>query len=64
MVHIGNDWDELLKDTFASENYQQLRQFLIREYSTHRVYPDMYDLFNALRYTCLLYTSPSPRDRG
>ena len=51
MVHIGNDWDELLKDTFASENYQQLRQFLIREYSTHRVYPDMYDLFNALRYT-------------
>ena len=51
MVHIGNDWDELLKDTFASENYQQLRRFLLQEYRTHRVYPDMYDLFNALRYT-------------
>ena len=51
MVHIGNDWDDLLKDAFASENYQQLRRFLYHEYKTRTVYPDMYDIFNALKYT-------------
>ena len=51
MVHIGNDWDELLKDYFASEPYQALRAFLAQEYRTHTVYPDMYDIFNALKYT-------------
>ena len=51
MVHIGNDWDELLKDYFASEPYQALRAFLAQEYRTHTIYPDMYDIFNALKYT-------------
>ncbi len=51
MVNIGNDWDTLLADEFQSENYQQLRQFLIQEYRTHTIYPNMYDIFNALRYT-------------
>jgi uracil-DNA glycosylase len=51
MVHIGNDWDALLAPEFASESYQKLRQFLIQEYRTKRIYPDMYDIFNALKYT-------------
>ncbi len=51
MVHIGNDWDEILAADFASESYQKLRQFLIQEYRTKRIYPDMYDIFNALKYT-------------
>ncbi len=51
MVHIGNDWDDLLKEDFAGENYQQLRRFLYSEYKTGTVYPDMYDIFNALKYT-------------
>ena len=51
MVQIGNDWDALLKDYFASEPYQQLRAFLAQEYRTHTVYPNMYDIFNALKYT-------------
>ncbi len=51
MVHIGNDWDALLADVFASEHYARLRTFLKQEYATHRIYPDMYDIFNALRYT-------------
>ena len=51
MVQIGNDWDELLKDEFQKEYYQKLRIFLAREYKTHTIYPDMYDIFNALRYT-------------
>ena len=51
MVSIGNDWDHLLKDEFQKEYYQKLRRFLIYEYRHHTVYPDMYDIFNALKYT-------------
>ena len=51
MVHIGNDWDALLADYFASEQYQTLRKFLAEEYRTHTIYPNMYDIFNALKYT-------------
>ena len=49
MVHIGNDWDALLADYFASEQYQTLRKFLAEEYRTHTIYPNMYDIFNALK---------------
>ena len=48
MVHIGNDWDELLRDEFQKEYYQRLRRALIVEYRTRTIYPDMYDIFNAL----------------
>jgi len=51
MVHIGNDWDEVLKDEFTKPYYLKLRRFLAMEYRTHTVYPDMYDIFNALKYT-------------
>ena len=48
MVHIGNSWDDLLKDEFDKDYYLKLRQFLIGEYKNHTVYPDMHDIFNAL----------------
>lgn len=51
MVHIGNDWDELLADQFTSDYYLNLRKFLKQEYARHRVYPNMHDIFNALKYT-------------
>ncbi len=51
MVNIGNDWDALLKDEFNSDYYLRLREFLKSEYSTTRIYPPMYDIFNALKYT-------------
>ncbi len=51
MVHIGNSWDELLHDVFASSDYAALREFLKSEYSHYRIYPDMHDIFNALKYT-------------
>ena len=51
MVHIGNDWDERLNGEFDKPYYQQLRQFLIEEYRHHTVYPNMHDIFNALKYT-------------
>lgn len=49
MVNIGNDWDEVLKDLFESENYKKIRDFLKEEYSRHTVYPSMYDIFNAFK---------------
>ena len=51
MVVLGNDWDEILKDEFEKPYYKQLRAFLKSEYSTHTIYPDMNNIFNALKYT-------------
>ncbi|MBO4693965.1 MAG: uracil-DNA glycosylase [Clostridia bacterium] len=51
MVNIGNDWDSILKDEFLKPYYKSLRVFLKKEYSAYRVFPDMYDIFNALKYT-------------
>ena len=51
MVNIGNEWDKLLQGEFDKEYYLKLRTFLAREYKTRRIYPDMYDIFNALKFT-------------
>ena len=51
MVHIGNDWDEILKDEWEKPYYKQLRAFLKQEYTTKQIFPDMHDIFNALKYT-------------
>lgn len=51
MVRIGNDWDELLKDEFNKEYYQQLRSFLIGEYNKETVYPSAEKIFEALKLT-------------
>ncbi len=51
MVHIGNSWDSILKEDFESESYLKLRAFLAEEYRSRRIYPDMHDIFNALKYT-------------
>ncbi len=51
MVNIGNDWDEILKDEWEKPYYKKLRAFLKSEYSAYTVFPDMYDIFNALKYT-------------
>jgi len=50
-VNIGNSWDELLKEEFEKSYYKQLRKFLIQEYKTREIYPSMYDIFNALKFT-------------
>lgn len=48
---LKNDWNELLKDEFSKEYYLTLREFLKNEYNTKTIYPDKYDIFNALHYT-------------
>ncbi len=51
MVKLGNEWDDLLKAEFQEEYYLRLRSMLKQEYQNQTVYPDMYDIFNSLRYT-------------
>jgi uracil-DNA glycosylase len=41
----------LLKDEWEKPYYKNLRGFLKQEYRTQTVYPDMHDIFNALKYT-------------
>lgn len=48
---FNNDWDNLLKEEFEKEYYLNLRKFLIEEYRTKKIYPNMYDIFNALKFT-------------
>lgn len=48
-VNIGNDWDIILADQWDRVYYQNLRKKLITEYRNYTVYPDMYDIFNALK---------------
>lgn len=49
MVNLGNDWDNILSDEFEKPYYRELRDFLKAEYSTRRIFPDMHDIFNALK---------------
>lgn len=51
MVRLNNDWDDILKDEWEKPYYRKLHNFLKEEYSTRRIYPDMHDIFNALKYT-------------
>lgn len=46
-----NDWDELLKDELEKDYYKKLREFLAEEYKTKTIYPNKYDIYNALNFT-------------
>lgn len=50
-INFKNDWQELLEEELSKEYYLKLRQFLITEYKTTTIYPNMHDIFNALHYT-------------
>ena len=50
MVNIGNRWDEILKDEFQKDYYLKIREFLKYEYSHYRIFPDMNDIFNSLKF--------------
>ena len=52
MAILHNDWAPRLSEEFQKPYYLKLRQFLRQEYRQHTIYPDKYDIFNALHYTC------------
>ena len=51
MIKITEEWDEILNEEFNSFEYRNLREFLKTEYSNHTVYPDMYNIFNSMKFT-------------
>ena len=51
MVQMNNDWDAILAGEFEKDYYKKLRDFLKEEYGARRIYPSMYDIFNALKHT-------------
>lgn len=51
MTILNNDWEAMLASEFEQPYYKELRQFLKEEYQGRTIYPDMYDIFNALRLT-------------
>ena len=44
-------WEELLVDEFKKPYYLELREFLKEEYRTKVIYPNMYNIFEALKHT-------------
>lgn len=51
MIQLGNSWDTILEGEFEKPYYLKLREFLTEEYKTHTIYPDKYNIFNALKLT-------------
>jgi uracil-DNA glycosylase len=51
MPILKNDWADYLEQEFSKDYYLRLRKFLVEEYRTRTIYPNMYDIFNALHYT-------------
>ena len=51
MVHLGNDWDEILAGEFEQDYYKRIRYWLKKEYAEQTIYPAADNIFNALRYT-------------
>ncbi len=56
MAILKNDWSSHLEQEFEKPYYLRLRQFLIEEYRSKVIYPDKYDIFNALHFTPLADT--------
>jgi len=50
-MHIGNDWDIVLKDIFESDDFRNLIIRVNEEYSKHTCFPIKQDVFNAIKLT-------------
>ncbi|MEH7331714.1 uracil-DNA glycosylase [Neobacillus drentensis] len=51
MAILKNDWASLLEGEFEKPYYQHFHKILKEEYQTRDIYPDQYDIFNALHLT-------------
>jgi len=50
MVKFNNSWDDILKDEFEKDYYKNIREFLKYEYSHYKIYPNMNNIFDSLKY--------------
>jgi len=50
-MNFENDWALLLESEFEKDYYKTLQAFLIKEYASHTIFPEMNDIFSALHLT-------------
>ena len=60
MVNIYDNANQLAKDLQETEQFKDLKKSLEKLKNN----PESLDLYQRMDKLCLLYTSPSPRDRG
>ena len=53
MSAISNDWLEPLSPEFKEPYYKKLYETVVKEYSTHQIFPPSDDIFNAFNFTPL-----------
>ena len=53
MQIFKNDWEQYLQEEMQKPYYRELRQFLIGEYRSRQIFPDMYSIFNAMDF-CIM----------
>ena len=51
MFNLENDWKDILKDVFNSDEVKKLQDFLNVEYDTKVIYPSRENIFTALKLT-------------
>ena len=51
MINIGNDWQSFFDIEQQKPFYKNLKRFLVQEYATKTVYPQMQDIFKAFELT-------------
>lgn len=51
MEDLLNDWNELLLEEYNKYYYLKLIEFIKEEYGTKQIYPEVQNIFNALKYT-------------
>lgn len=51
MIPVENDWRPYIEEATAKPSYQDLRQFLKKEYQFETVYPEMADIWTAFQWT-------------
>ena len=50
-THLQNSWDQKLKDEIEKPYFNQIRETLVSEYKTHKVYPPKDKILAAFEYT-------------
>lgn len=50
-IAVENDWKPILKKAAEKESYQNLREFLVDEYNSQTIYPEMSNIWQAFEWT-------------
>lgn len=49
-MHIGNSWEDLLKEEFSKPYYKNIMETLEKEKKIYRIFPKEEDVFNSIKF--------------